>query len=104
MADPHISLTNDIDLKVRNYCKLNGYKYSEGIRKLIELGLYNLEMNKKLELNSELLSKTYSKSIYIIDLIEKLYSDLEITNNSNPRDNKVLQEFKTNRFKDKFND
>src|SRR5574344_244981 len=104
MADPHISLTSEVDSKVRNYCKVNGYKYSEGIRNLIELGLYNLEINKKLELNSELLSKTYSKTIYIIDLVEKFYSDLEITNNSNPKDNKVLQEFKMNRFKDKFDD
>ena len=83
---------------------MNGYKYSEGIRNLIELGLYNLEMNKKLELNSELLSKTYSKTIYIIDLVEKFYSDLEITNNSNSKDNKVLQEFKMNRFKDQYDE
>src|SRR5574344_139330 len=103
MADPHISLSSDVDSKVRNYCKLNGYKYSEGIRNLIELGLYNLEMNKKLELNSELLSKTYSKSIYIIDLVEKLYSDLEITNNSNPKDNKALQEFKMNKYTTSYN-
>ena len=38
------------------------------------------------------------------DLVEKLYSDLEISNNSNPKDNKVLQEFKMNRYKDKFDD
>ena len=46
----------------------------------------------------------YSKDLYIIDLLEKLYSDLEITNNSNPKENKVLQEFKMNRYKDHFND
>ena len=104
MADPHISLSNEIDSKVRNYCKANGLKYSQGIRNLIELGLYNLEMNRQIELNSSLLSKLYSKSIYTIDLIEKLYSDLEITNNSNPKDNKVLQEFKNSRYRDKFDD
>ena len=50
------------------------------------------------------MSKIYSKTIYTIDLVEKLYSDLEISNNSNPKDNKVLQEFKMNRYKDKFDD
>ena len=104
MADPHISLSSEVDSKVRNYCKANGLNYSQGIRNLIELGLYNLETNRQIELNSSLLSKLYSKSIYTVDLIEKLYSDLEITNNSNPKDNKVLQEFKNSRYRDKFDD
>ena len=104
MADPHISLSSEVDSKVRNYCKANGLNYSQGIRNLIELGLYNLEMNRQIELNSSLLSKLYSKSIYTVDLIEKLYSDLEITNNSNPKDNKVLQDFKNSRYRDKFDD
>ena len=49
MADPHISLSNEIDSKVRNYCKANGLKYSQGIRNLIELGLYNLEKTNRVE-------------------------------------------------------
>ena len=104
MIYTHITLSEEIDSQVRDYCSSHNLKYSQAIRNLVELGLYNLELNKKNELNNALLSKIYSKSIYTIDLIEKLYSDLEISNNSNPKDNKVLQEFKINRYKDKFDD
>ena len=104
MAWYHFEVSSELDSKISKYINANGLSKSQGARNLLELGLYNIEMNKKLELNSELLSKLYSKSVYTIDLIEKLYSDLEITNNSNPKDNKVLQEFKINRYKDKFDD
>ena len=104
MADFHVQITNELNNRINQYYQSNGLTKSQGIRNLLELGLYNLELNKKNELNNALLSKIYSKSIYTIDLIEKLYSDLEISNNSNPKDNKVLQEFKINRYKDKFDD
>ena len=104
MADFHVQITNELNARINQYYQSNGLTKSQGIRNLLELGLYNLELNKKNELNNALLSKIYSKSIYTIDLIEKLYSDLEISNNSNPKDNKVLQEFKINRYKDKFDD
>ena len=104
MADFHVQITNELNDRINHYYQSNGLKYSQGIRNLIELGLYNLETNRQIELNSSLLSKLYSKSIYTIDLIEKMYSDLEITNNSNPKNNKVLQDFKSKRYKDKFDD
>lgn len=104
MADFHVQIANELNDRINQYYQSNGLTKSQGIRNLLELGLYNLELNKKNELNNALLSKIYSKSIYTIDLIEKLYSDLEISNNSNPKDNKVLQEFKINRYKDKFDD
>ena len=104
MIEYHVKVKSDLDSKITRYREAHGFNKSDGARHLIELGLYNLEMNQKLELNSELLSKIYSKELYIIDLLEKLYSDLEITNDSNPKENKILQEFKINRYKDKFND
>ena len=104
MIEYHFKASADLDSKITKFRKPNGMNKSDAVRHLIELALYNSEMEKKLDLNSEFLSKMYSKDLYIIDLLEKLYSDLEITNNSNPKDNKVLQEFKMNRYKDHFND
>ena len=104
MADFHVQITKELNDRIKQYYLSNGLTKSQGIRSLIELGLYNSELNKNNEFNNALLSKIYSKTIYTIDLVEKLYSDLEISNNSNPKDNKVLQEFKMNRYKDRFDD
>ena len=46
MVSPHISLTDEIDQKVRKYCKNNNLNYSQGIRKLIETGLDTKDTNK----------------------------------------------------------
>ena len=104
MSKIHIVLTNENEIKLRNYCKANDYNLSQGINSLIEVGLDNLEYKIQSTNNYNLLSKIYSKNIYIIDLLEKLYSDLEIDNNTNPKDNKSLQEFKINKMRDKFDD
>ena len=104
MIYTHITLSEEIDSQVRDYCSSHNLKYSQAIRNLVELGLNSFEANNQIVLNNTLLSKILSKSIYTIELIEKMYSDLEITNNSNPKNNKVLQDFKSKRYKDTFDD
>lgn len=104
MVYPHISLSNDIDSRIREFCKINNFNYSQGIRRLIEFGLDNNEATKKLEMNNSLLENIFSKQIYLRDLIEQFYSDMEIEKLSNPKNNKALQKFKLENYKDKFND
>lgn len=103
MVSPHISLTKELDDKIRTYCSDNDLKYSQGVRKLIEQGLNNIDTNKKLDLNNSLMEKIYSRQIYIRDLVEQLYTDLEIEQVLNPNHNKALQKFKSERYKDKYN-
>ena len=43
-------------------------------------------------------------SSYTRDLLEQLYSNLEIETETNPKNNKSLQKFKNKYIKDKFND
>ena len=97
MVSPHISLTDEIDQKVREYCKNNNLNYSQGIRKLIETGLDTKDTNKKLDLNNSLLEN-------IRDFLEQFYSDMEIEKLSNPKNNKALQKYKLEKYRDKFND
>ena len=104
MNDIHIKISSEIDNKLRNYCKINGYNLSQGINNLIEFGLKKIDYTKQLDSNTKYLSKIYSKNVYIIELIEKMYSDLEIDNNTNPKDNKSLQEFKISKLRDKFDE
>ncbi|HAB67009.1 hypothetical protein [uncultured Clostridium sp.] len=104
MVSPHISLTDEIDQKVREYCKNNNLNYSQGIRKLIETGLDTKDTNKKLDLNNSLLENIFSKQIYIRDFLEQFYSDMEIEKLSNPKNNKALQKYKLEKYRDKFND
>lgn len=104
MVNPHISLTDEIDQKIRQYCKNNNLNYSQGIRYLIELGLDTKDTNKKIDLNNSLLENIFSKQIYIRDLLEQFYSDMEIETSTNPKNNRALQKFKLEKYKDKFND
>ena len=98
MVSPHISLTDEIDQKVREYCKNNNLNYSQGIRKLIETGLDTKDTN------NSLLENIFSKQIYIRDFLEQFYSDMEIEKLSNPKNNKALQKYKLEKYRDKFND
>ncbi len=104
MISPHISLTNELDKRIRDYCIANDLKYSQAVRKLIEQGLNNIDTNKKLDLNNSLMEKIYSRQIYIRDLLEQFYADMEIEKVFNPNNNKALQKFKSERYKDKYND
>ena len=62
------------------------------------------DTNKKLDLNNSLLENIFSKQIYIRDFLEQFYSDMEIEKLSNPKNNKALQKYKLEKYKDKFND
>ncbi len=104
MISPHISLTDELDKRIRDYCSANDLKYSQAVRKLIEQGLNNIDTNKKIDLNNSLMEKIYSRQIYIKDLLEQFYTDMEIEKVLNPNNNKALQKFKSERYKDKYND
>lgn len=104
MIRTHISIPNELDAKVKEYCELNNLKYSKGVAELLILGLSNLDINKMLVSNNQLLNKIYSRQVYIRDLIEQFYSDMEIEKLTIPNKNEALQSFRINRNKDKYND
>ena len=104
MADPHIYLTQDIKDRVKEYANNNGLNFCQSIRTLIEIGLNSSEENILLKQNSVLLEKIFSRQLYLRDLIEQFYYDMEIEKLSNPRNNKALQKFKTNKDKLKYDD
>lgn len=104
MVEYHFQVGTELDTKVSKYRNAYGFNKSDGARHLLELGVRSSEIEREKELLLEMNSKMFAKLVYLIDLVEKLYSDLEITNDSNPKDNKVLQDFKLNRYKDKYND
>lgn len=104
MVRTHISIPNELDVKVKEYCDLNKLKYSKGVTELLVLGLSNLDINKLLVANNKLLNNISSRQVYIRDLIEQFYSDMEIENLSIPNKNKALQSFKLDRSRDKYND
>ena len=104
MADPHIYLTQDIKDRVKEYANNNGLNFSQSARKLIEIGFSTTEENQMLKQNTILLEKIFSRQLYLRDLIEQFYSDMEIEKLSNPRNNKALQKFKTSKDNLKYDD
>ena len=104
MKEGHAYLTKDITIKVNEYSKKTGLNFSQSARRLIEIGLNSTDENQILKENNVLLEKIFSRQIYIRDLIEQFYSDMEIEKLSNPRNNKALQKFKTNKDKIKYDE
>ena len=96
MVKPHISISEDLKSRLDIYCKENNFQcFSHGVIDLLEKELDHI-------LNS--VDRLNSRSSYTRDLLEQLYSNLEIETETNPKNNKSLQKFKNKYIKDKFND
>ena len=68
------------------------------------MGEYNDELGSLIDRNTKLVERLMFKVSYISDLLDQFYSDMEIENLLNPKNNKALQKFKTNRDKLKYDD
>ena len=94
MIRTHISIPEDIDRIIKDYCINNNVRYSQAVAKLIKLGIKNKELSELVNTNNNLMHKMYSKLAYSVSLTEQLYSDMEIEKITNPNTNKALNEFK----------
>lgn len=88
-----ISISDEIDEKIRNYAKLENINFSKAISILVELGLKNLELSSILEKQNSDINRLFSYLSLAFDLEKQLYSDLQIENITNPSKNLALQEF-----------
>lgn len=104
MIRTHITIPEEVDEIIRKYVETNHIKYSQGVVQLIMQAIDNIEIKKKLDLNNSLLDKIYSRGLYTKELIEQFYSDMEIEKLTNPKNNKSLQKFMLDKYKDEMND
>lgn len=100
----HITIPEELDERIRLYCKENNLILSHCVRELVNKGLDNVSINKKFDQTNSMIDKMFSRQLYIRDLIEQFYTDMEIEKHLNPKNNKALQSFKSERYKDKYND
>ena len=104
MREVHFKISNELFSMIEEYRIKNNYNKTQAYISLIELGL--TKTDEKIIINNIIssLDKLNSRNNYVRALLEQLYSDLEIENNTNPNKNTSLQEFKRKQFKDMFND
>lgn len=98
----HITISEEAHNIVEKY-KV-GNKYSDAVDYLIKLGEFNDNIGSMIDRNNKLVERLLIKVSYVSDLLEQFYSDMEIENLLNPKNNKALQKFKTNRDKLKFDE
>ena len=98
----HITISEEAHNIVEQY-KI-GNRYSEAVDNLIKLGNYNSKLGETIDRNNKLLERLLFKVSYISDLLDQFYADMEIEKLLNPKNNKALQKFKTNRDKLKYDD
>lgn len=104
MAYPHITISHDLDQKVREYAMIKNLKYSHAVSELINYGFNSINENKNSEVNITLLEKILSKEKYITILLEQLYSDMYMEAKTNPKDNAGLKTIKNKLFGKDFYD
>jgi hypothetical protein len=104
MANPHISITDELDNKVRTYAEEHNLRYSHVVSKLLEKALKEIEMDKKFDSIIRLLRKTNFNTKYNAELFEQLYSDLGLELSSNPKTNEYIKKFKNKYKKDYYSD
>ena len=104
MREVHFKISNELFSMIEEYRIKNNYNKTQAYISLIEFGLNKTD--EKIIFNNIVssLDKLNSRNNYVRALLEQLYSDLEIENNTNPNKNTSLQEFKRKQFKDMFNE
>ena len=100
----HVSIAYDIDDQIQEYSKLKKISYSEAVSQLVSLGLNNMNLVKTIDRTNSLLDRIYSKSCYIVALLEQIYSDFEWDKITNPKESKALNKFKSKLSKYKLDD
>lgn len=104
MANPYIRMSDDLKKRIDEYCCVNNINKSEGMRRLIELGLFNNDLNNQVNMTNKLMNRIFLRQSYIKDFLEQFYCDMEIDELKKVTNNKALKEFKSRYSKDLFND
>ena len=100
----HVSIAFDIDDQIQEYSNLKKISYSEAVSQLVSLGLNNMNLVKTIDRTNYLLDRIYSKSCYIVALLEQIYTDFEWDKITNPTERKALNKFKSKLSKYKLDD
>lgn len=100
----HFRIDDELLSKIEEYMKNNNCTKTKALISLLEVGLEKTNIALDIEEMKKLYNKLNSRNNFNRTLLEQLYSDLEIESLTDPKKNKALQELKTKKFKDPFND
>lgn len=92
--DKHIYLDEDINNSVLEYAQFYGIGYSDMITKMVEEYIKNRMQSEKLTAIQNELNSLHKLCNLTYNLIEQLYSDLNLTNITNPDKSFAVKEFK----------
>lgn len=100
----HFRIDDELLSKIEEYMKNNNCTKTKALISLLEVGLEKTNTSLDIQEMKKLMNKLNSRNNFNRILLEQLYSDLEIENLTDTKKNKALQELKTKKFKDSFND
>ena len=104
MIKTKVSLTESVDQKVNEYRLINGFNYSQAIRRLVELGVESVSNKEKIIDIYKKLDDIDLQTKYLRKLIEQFYSDMEVDGGTDPKNWTALKIFWSKRMRDPFND
>ena len=104
MKQVKLSLTEDQIMYVNQKVLLDKSNFSTATRNLLQERIDMGEKYKEMKQNIELLEKIFSLEIYLKELLQQMYSDMDLEGGTNQKQCKALKKINDKRYKDPFNE
>ncbi len=104
MKQVKVSFTEDQITYVNHRALVDQSNFSSASRILLQERIEMGENYDEMRKNIELLERIFSLLIYLKDMIQQMYSDMDLEGGTNPKKNKALKKFNDKRYKDDFNE
>lgn len=102
--DKHIYFTNEEYIRIYNYKKNNNLSLSKTVCYLCISALNNDDIIERISKLESSLNYAIKKLVYVVSLIEQIYSDMDFDNLTNPKNSKALKEFHKKMRNNNIND
>lgn len=86
-----VYVDDELFQKINDYSKSRSKDISNTIKELIKMGLKTSKYDKDISLLTNSIKKNNNKLNFLVMLIKQIYSDLEIENPTDYRNNKILR-------------
>lgn len=104
MKQVKVSFTDNQIAYVNKRALIDHSNFSSASRILLQERIDMGEKYDEMKKNIALLEKTFSLLVFVKEMIEQMYSDMDLEGGTNPKKCKALKKFNNNRYKDVFNE
>ena len=104
MKQVKVSFTENQIMYINHRALSDKSNFSSASRILLQERIDMGEKYDEMRRNVELLERIFSLLVYLKDMVQQMYSDMDLEGGTNPKKNKALKKFNDKRYRDDFNE